>query len=60
MYSRRNSTKSPTSGPDNVSEPKQSQVWRVFVVVSACISVFLLSEWWRSHCSPAYVATKFM
>jgi len=48
MYNRHNSTKSPASGPDNVSEPRLSQVWRVFEVVCACISVFLLSEWWRS------------
>jgi len=60
MYSRRNSIKSPASGPNNVSEHGLSQVWRVFEVVCAYISVFLLSEWWKSQCSPAYIAAKFM
>jgi len=60
MYRRSNSTKSPASGADNVSEPRLLQVWIVFEVLCARINVFLLSECWRSQCSSAYVAAKIM
>jgi hypothetical protein len=60
MYSRSNSTTSPASGADNVSEPKLLQAWIVFEVLCVRVNVFMLSEWWRSQCSSAYVAAKIM
>ena len=60
-YSASNSTKSPTSGAGNVSEPRlMSQVGRVREFVCAWISVFLQPELWKSQYSSAHVAAAIM
>jgi hypothetical protein len=56
-YNRSNSTKTPASRADNVTQPRLTpQVRRVREAVCALISVFLQSERWRCQYPSAYVA----